>query len=100
MTHHTYYLLLNRQLQSVIVPSKLKNKSLKNFCCRCQLGIKIPGTDSNKMFLIFQTFCSIILLRMKYSKKEHLQIKILQNLEILPCQNTLVVYFFVSQILH
>ena len=34
---------------------------------------------------------------MKYPKKKHLQVKILQNLEILPCQNTLVVYFFFFQ---
>ena len=40
MTHHRYYLQFNNQLQSKIVSLKFKNTSLKNFCCRCQVGNK------------------------------------------------------------
>ena len=40
MTQHRYQLRFNRQLQLVIVSSELKNKSLKNFRCRRQLGNK------------------------------------------------------------
>ena len=40
MTQHTYQLRFNNQLQSVTVSSELKNTSLKNFHCRCQLGNK------------------------------------------------------------
>ena len=47
MIHHRYQLRLNCQLQSVILSSELKNKSLKNFRCRCQLGNK-DSRDSFK----------------------------------------------------
>ena len=69
------------------------------FMAKVNLEIKIPGTVLKKIFLIFQTFYGIILLRMKYSKKKHSEVKILQNIRILPCQNV-VGLFFVNQILH
>ena len=40
MTQHTYQLRFNNQLQAVTVSSELKNTTLKNFHCRCQLGDK------------------------------------------------------------
>ena len=69
-------------------------RTWRTFDVDVNLEIKLLGTVLNKMFLIFQTFCSIVLLRMKNLKKKHSQVKILQNLRILPCQNALVVDFF------
>ena len=43
----------------------------RTFVADVNLEIKIPGTVLNKTFLIFQIFCVIILLKMKYSKKKH-----------------------------
>ena len=40
MTQHIYQLQFNNQLQSVTVSSELKNTSLKNFHCRCQVENK------------------------------------------------------------
>ena len=71
--------------------------SRKNtFIAKVNLEIKIPGTVLKKIFLIFQIFCGIIWLRMKYSKKKHSQVKILQKLRILPHQNVVAVDFFLS----
>ena len=44
----------------------------------------------------FPNFLDIIFLSMKYLKKKQSQIKILQNLRILPRQNSLVIDFFLS----
>ena len=73
---------------------EIKKQAWGTFVADVSLEIKIPGTALNKIFLIFQICCSIILLRMKSLKKKYSQVKILQNLRILPCQNLLVMDFF------
>ena len=72
----------------------LKTHTWQTFIAEVNLEIKTPGTALNKIFLIFQIFSGIILVRMKSLKKKHSQVKILQNLRILPCQNALVDDFF------
>ena len=73
---------------------KIKNTSLKNFHCNANLEITIPSTVLNKIFYIFQIFCSIILVRTKCLKKKNSQVKVLRNVWILPSQNPLVIDFF------
>ena len=49
----------------------IKKHPILTFVADVNLEIKIPGTVLNKTFVIFQIFCVIILLKMKYSKKKH-----------------------------
>ena len=55
--------------------------------------MKILGTVLNNIFN-FPNFLGIIFLSMKCLKKKQSQIKILQNLRILPPQNSLEIDFF------
>ena len=65
MTQHTYQLQFNNQLQSVTVSPELKNKSLKNFHYRCQLGNKDSKYSFKQNILNFRN-----LLWYSFSKDE------------------------------
>ena len=71
-----------------------KKQFWRTFDAEFNLEIKIPSIVLNKIFLIFQILCGIILSMMKSLKKKDFLVKIMQNLRTLPCQNTVVVGFF------
>ena len=84
-----YYTMTHQILALIQQPVKIcncffKNTNLKNFHCRCQLGNSKHSFKQN--ITNFPICCCIFLVRMKCSKKKHPQVKIMQNLRILPCQ--------------
>ena len=49
----------------------IKKQAWGTFVADVKLEIKFPGIVLNKLFLVFQIFCGIILLRIKGLKKKH-----------------------------
>ena len=60
----------NHQLQSVIISSELRNKSLKNFHCRCQIGNKDSRYCCKQNIFNFQNFLQYNFIKDEMFKEE------------------------------
>ena len=96
-----YYTITHQILALIQQPASISNWffgikkcNLRNFCCECQLGNEDSRYSLKQNIFNFPNIFWCNFIKDEKFEEETLSSKILQNLRILPCQNSLVVDFF------